>query len=59
MKTFKTTQSDLLKYNGLKCKVLELLNESEYDREDVGDMFNIELENGVKLQAFLDEIKEG
>lgn len=56
MKKFQTTQSDLLKYNGMKCEVLGKLNDSEYDKEDVGNMYNIRLDNGDEIQAFEDEL---
>lgn len=55
---FNTTQSDLICYNGLSAVILSELDEKEYDKEDVGQMYNIELENGEKLQAFDDELTE-
>lgn len=56
MKIFKTIQSDLLKYNGMECKVLSPMVETEYDKLEVGPMYNIQLENGLSIQAFRDEI---
>ena len=55
-KVFQTVQSDLIKFNGLGCVIISELDESEYDKEEVGNMFNIKLENGVEIQAFEDEI---
>lgn len=54
---FKTTQSDLRKYNGMKISALVPLPEEEYDKSDVGEMFRIRLENGAMLNAFSDEIE--
>ena len=56
MKKFQTTQSDLLKYNGMNCKVLGELDKSQYDKKEVGTMYNIKLENGTKIQVFADEL---
>ena len=57
MKIFKTTQSDLIKYNNMKCIILNELKKEEYDKEETGVMYNIKLENGIKIQAFSDEIQ--
>ena len=54
---FKTTQTDLRKYNGMKIYGLVPLPEDEYDKEDVGEMFRIRLEDGTLLNAFSDEIE--
>ena len=53
---FFTTQSDLVKYNGLSCKVIVPLNESEYDKDDVGPMYKIVLETGAQLSCYADEL---
>lgn len=58
MNIFNTYQSDLLVHNGKKCRVIGELPETQYDKEDVGLMYNIELEDGTKLQAFEDELTE-
>lgn len=58
MAKFQTTQSDLVKYNGMDCEILGKVDASTYDKEDVGDMYNIRLKNGAELQAFPDEIIE-
>ena len=55
---FKTTQSDLLKHNGERIVACVPLDESRYDREDVGPMFRIKMESGADLDAFEDEIVE-
>ena len=54
---FTTTQSDLIKYNGSVVLVLCPLNENEYDREDVGNMYKIRLFNGDEIDAFEDELE--
>lgn len=53
---FFTTQSDLVKYNGLSCKVIVLLDEAEYDKFDVGPMYRIVLETGTQLSCYADEL---
>ena len=55
-KIFKTSQTDLIKYNGMECEVISKLNEVEYDKHLVGMMYNIRLLNGIKLQAFKGEL---
>lgn len=55
---FKTTQSDLLKYNGQRIVASAPLPENEYDKEDVGPMFRIRLNSGAMLTAFEDEMIE-
>lgn len=56
MSVFKTTQSDLIQYNGKKIVGIKPSDEKKYDKEDVGLMFDIVLEGGIELQAFADEI---
>lgn len=52
MLIFTATQSDLAKYNGLRCDVLrELSNKCD------NVMYEIRLENGIVLHAFNDEFK--
>lgn len=53
---FTTTQSDLLKFNGLEVDVLGPLSESEYDLEDVGPMFKARFPDGEIRDVFEDEI---
>lgn len=53
---FFTTQSDLLRYNGLSCKTIVALDESKYDKADVGPMYHIVLENGAQLECYADEL---
>ena len=53
---FFTKQKDLVKYNGLSCKVIVPLNESEYDKDDVGPMYRIVLETGAQLNCCADEL---
>ncbi len=55
-KIFNTTQSDLIKYNGTKVEVIGELDESKYDKEDVGKMYKIIFFDGVKRDAFEDEL---
>lgn len=55
-KSFMTTQSDLLKYNGTTVAVLCELDESEYDKEEVGQMYRIRLIDGNEINAFEDEL---
>lgn len=55
---FITTQSDLVKYNGNLCYInRELIDGKEYDKDDVGLMYEITLEGGVSIHAFADELK--
>lgn len=56
MSVFKTTQSDLVQYNGKKIVGIKPLDESKYDKADVGLMFDILLEGGIALEAFPEEI---
>ena len=55
---FETTQSDLAHYNGMKIIASAPLDESRYDKEDVGEMLRIKLEDGTLLDAFEDEMLE-
>lgn len=54
-KVFNTTQSDLIKYNGTLVDVGEELTDKERDPE-VGRMFHITFHDGVKSDAFEDEL---
>lgn len=56
IRIFRTTQSDLLKYNGERIVASAPLDESKYDRADVGPMYRIKLQCGASLDAFEDEI---
>ena len=59
---FITTQSDLLKYNGLECEVIRELDEDEYDKEDLGYLmyevgFHIDgFPTTITIDAYEDEI---
>ncbi len=55
-KLFHTTQSDLTKYNGTAVTVLHELDESEYDKADVGQMYKIKFFDGHTADAFEDEL---
>ena len=54
-KMFNTTQSDLIRYNGTLVDVGEELTDKERDLE-VGRMFHITFYDGVKSDAFEDEL---
>ena len=41
-----------------QCKVKNRKSEDEYDFEDVGTMWEIELMDGSELDAFADELEE-
>lgn len=53
---FFTTQSDLVRHNGKVCRVIVPLDESEYDKFDVGPMYRIVLEDGTQLDCYKDEL---
>lgn len=57
-KIFTTMQSDLRKYNGQIVDILGPLDESKYDKEDVGPMFTIKFHDGVIAEAFEDELTD-
>lgn len=52
---FKTIQTDLMKYNDTEVEVGQELNDDECDPE-VGRMFHITFYDGVKTDAFEDEL---
>lgn len=52
---FKTIQTDLMKYNDTEVEVGQELNDDERDPE-VGRMFHIMFYDGVKTDAFEDEL---
>lgn len=52
---FNTTQSDLIEHNEKKIVKRIPLDESKYDKEDVGPMFIVTLSDGTELHAFEDE----
>jgi len=54
-KVFWSLSSDYEKYNGIPFKVLKQLTESECDLCSL-PMWEIELENGEKIQAYPDEV---
>ena len=53
---FYTTQSDLIKYNGLKVMRKSPMSENRYDKEDVGQMWEVLLEDGTNIDVFDDEL---
>lgn len=55
---FTTTQSDLLQHNGKAFEVIRQLKDSEYDAQDVGNMYIIRLDTGEEITVFEDEISE-
>lgn len=57
-KTFKSTQSDMVQFNGTPYVILEELPEQLYDKPDTGNMYVIQLETGQMLDVFEDEISE-
>jgi hypothetical protein len=50
--------SEWKSYDGEKCKVKMRKPETEYDFDDIGTMWKIELEDGSELDAFSDELEE-
>ena len=50
--------SELRVYDGTECEVIGPVDESLYDKADVGPMFVIRLANGKEIDAFEDEIRE-
>lgn len=56
-KTFNTTQSDLLKYNGMKADIIRELTSDEADINEVGMMYKIQFANGDIIDAFEDELQ--
>lgn len=52
------TDSEWKNHDGEKCKVKMRKSETEYDFEDIGTMWEIELEDGSELDAFSDELEE-
>lgn len=55
--TFTTTQSDLLRLNGLYCRIVRKLTDAECDTADVGTMYKVRFLNGEIIDAFEDELK--
>ena len=53
---FYTVQSDLTKYNGLKVMRKSPMSENRYDKEDVGQMWEVLLEDGTNIDVFDDEL---
>lgn len=56
MEKFYSVFKDESKYNGMTFEIVREMTEEEYDKEAVGNMFIIKLENGEELQAFEEEI---
>jgi hypothetical protein len=57
-KRFYTTDSELKKYNNTTVEVIGPLDETKYDRFDVGNMYEIRFYDGKEAQAFEDELIE-
>lgn len=55
-KLFYTSQSVLTQHNGEIVEVLGKVPEEKYDKQDVGLMYRIRLENGEEIEAFADEL---
>ena len=53
---FLTQQSDLIGLNGLRIVSVKPLDESEYDKEDVGPMYTVKLENERSVTVYADEV---
>ena len=53
---FKTTQSDLTKYNNTEAEVLRSLTNKEADIFEVGNMYHIRFNDGYETDAFEDEL---
>lgn len=53
---FETQDSQLQIYNNQQFKLLGRLMPEDYDEQDVGAMFYIEMEDGKSIQAFEDEV---
>lgn len=58
MKVLQTTDSHLIQYNGMEILDIFPMNPDDYDKEEIGPMFHITLANGMKCQAFEDEIAD-
>lgn len=52
------TDSEWKIHDGEQCKVKIRKSEDEYDFEDIGTMWEIELMDGSELDAFADELEE-
>jgi hypothetical protein len=55
-KTFKTTDSELMKYNGTEVEIIRPLTEKECDIEDVGNMYKARFFDGCERDVFEDEL---
>lgn len=54
---FKTNDTEYSIYNDMEITKIEDLSTDLYDREDLGyNMYIVTLENGIKLNAFEDEV---
>jgi hypothetical protein len=54
--TFKTYDSHYLSKNGMTVTILRPVAEYEIALVEVGQMYEVELEDGTTLQAFEDEL---
>ena len=55
---FNTVQSDLIKYNNTKVRIIRPLTEAEADLEDVGPMYKVQYHDGYIGDVFEDELSE-
>ena len=55
-KVFRTTDSELQKYNGTEVEIMRPLNEQECDISDVGPMFKARFYDGAVHDVFEDEV---
>lgn len=53
---FNTTDSELQKYNSTKVSVIRKLTDNECDIKDVGNMYQVQFEDGYKSDVFEDEL---
>lgn len=53
---FRTTDSELMKYNGTEVEIIRPLTNDECDIEDVGAMFKVRFYDGYIRDAFADEL---
>ena len=53
---FRTTDSSLIQYDNTVVEVLGELDESKYDKFDVGSMYRVRFCDGTEGQAFEDEL---
>ena len=55
---FYTYQSDYLYLNGKKCYIIRQLTSDECDIDDVGNMYEVQFEDGTVIDVFEDELQK-